>query len=104
MGLRKRKIQKADLGMLLMTFCFLIILICPIISLFSKALLNADGSFAGLRITRSIFPLLPCLYPSEIPLQFQWPQRCWERFWDLYMLMGSPEPGSEGRFFSDMWL
>ncbi len=48
MGLRKKKIQKADFGMALMTICFLVILICPIISLFSKALLNTDGSFAGL--------------------------------------------------------
>lgn len=48
MGSYRKKVQASDFGMLLMTICFLVILICPVVSLFSKALLNTDGSFAGL--------------------------------------------------------
>ena len=40
-------LRPASVTMTVMTLCFVIILVCPIYSLFSKAFLNADGSFAG---------------------------------------------------------
>ena len=42
------KIKSVNIVMGLMTICFVIVLICPLYSLFSKAFISADGTFVGL--------------------------------------------------------
>lgn len=42
------KIKSVNIVMGLMTICFVIVLICPLYSLFSKAFISADGIFVGL--------------------------------------------------------
>lgn len=42
------RFKPVNVTMAVMTMCFVIILVCPLYSLFSKAFLAADGSFAGL--------------------------------------------------------
>lgn len=42
------KIKSVNIVMGLMTICFVIVLICPLYSLFSKAFISADGTFIGL--------------------------------------------------------
>ena len=42
------KIKSVNIVMGLMTICFVIVLICPLYSLFSKAFISADGPFVGL--------------------------------------------------------
>ncbi|MFR9143227.1 MAG: hypothetical protein ACLVJQ_00585 [Lentihominibacter sp.] len=41
-------LKPGSITMTVMTMCFVVILVCPLYSLFSKAFLAADGTFVGL--------------------------------------------------------